>query len=279
MYRCFDEFDDAVAILDRDNTVVRLNRSFQETFGIGNDAARGMEIGDLIARHLAPLFEEGNSAGRLIDAFRNREEVAHGGAYRMRTSSGEVCRFSLSCRAISGEPCAGERLVRFRENTPGRKEERARIRPSRSLPPSGGNWCPTASGYAGRTATCSISPPRSSNWWEGRSRVPALRMAGVHPAQGCCGSALRLETVPRYGMPVGSRVKDSGSDGGECHIILSRGGAPVRDRDGRSSSGSGSTSTSPRENRPSSSPPSGRRSRQPSRTSASSLLQGPNLPN
>ena len=59
MYHCFEELDDAVVILDRDNNVARLNGSFQETFGIGDDAAQGMEIGNLIALHLAPLFEEG----------------------------------------------------------------------------------------------------------------------------------------------------------------------------------------------------------------------------
>ena len=126
MYRCFDELNDAVAILGRDNTVVRLNRSFQETFGIGDDAARGMEIDDLIARHLAPLSEESGSAGRIIEALRNRAEVAHE-TCRMRTSTGEVRRFSSSCRAISGESCAGERLARFREITFGCSQERARV--------------------------------------------------------------------------------------------------------------------------------------------------------
>jgi len=230
VYRCFDELDDAVAILDRDNTVVRLNRSFQETFGIGDDAARGMEIGGLITRHLAPLFEEGDSAERLIGALRNREEVAHG-ACRMRTSSGEVRRFSFSCRAISGEPCAGERLVRFRENTSGRKEERARIRAESVFATVGelvpyGFWVCGPDGdvlylsasfleLVGRT----IEEFRERGWLE---CIPLEDAAAVRSDWRRC-----LDTGCQWDREL--RIPDPD---GKCHIILSR-GTPVRDRDGQ----------------------------------------------
>jgi len=121
VYRCFDELDDAVVILDRDNTVARLNRTFQETFGICGEAAHGIEIGGLIARYLAPLFEEEGPAGRIFEALRCRREVSHASC-RMRTSIGEVRWFSFSCRVMSGEPYAGMVLARFRDVTPEHEE-------------------------------------------------------------------------------------------------------------------------------------------------------------
>ena len=121
MYHCFEELDDAVVILDRDNNVARLNGSFQETFGIGDDAAQGMEIGNLIARHLAPLFEEGDSVGRIIETLRCRREVSHV-TCRMQPSHGGMRWFSFSCRVMTGEPYAGMMLIRFRDVTPERDE-------------------------------------------------------------------------------------------------------------------------------------------------------------
>ena len=230
MYHCFDELDDAVVILDRDNTVVRLNRSFCETFGIGDDAARGMEIGDLIARHLAPLFEEEDSADRMIEALRNREEVTHE-TCRMRTSTGEVRHFSFSCRVISGEPGAGERLARFREITPGRQEEMARIRAESVFTAVGelvpyGLWVCGPDGnvlylsasfleLVGRT----IEECRHAGWLE---CIPLEDAAAVRSDWRRC-----LDMGCRWDREL--RVPDPD---GECRTILSR-GAPIRDRDGQ----------------------------------------------
>jgi PAS domain S-box-containing protein len=117
VYRCFDELDDAVVILDQDNAVVRLNRAFQETFGVSGDAVSDMEIGDLFAHHLAPLIREDGVADRMLEALRCRQEVAHVTS-RMRTSTGEVRRFSFSCRVMTGKPYAGMVLARFRDVAP-----------------------------------------------------------------------------------------------------------------------------------------------------------------
>ena len=124
MYHCFEELDDAVVILDRDNNVARLNGSFQETFGIGDDAAQGMEIGNLIARHLAPLFEEGDSVGRIIETLRCRREVSHV-TCRMQPSHGGMRWFSFSCRVMTGEPYAGMMLIRFGMLLPTRQAAQA----------------------------------------------------------------------------------------------------------------------------------------------------------
>ena len=237
MYRCFDELDDAVVILDRDNTVVRLNRSFCETFGIGDDAARGMEIGDFIARHLAPFFEEGDSAGRMIEALRHREEVTHE-THRMRTSTGEVRHFSFSCRVISGEPSAGERLARFRDVTPERDEavrraweESARVGAESVFTAVGelvpyGFWVCGPDGnvlylsasfleLVGRT----IEECRRSGWPE---CIPLEDAAAVRSDWRRC-----LDTGCRWNREL--RVPDPD---GECRTILSR-GAPIRDGDGQ----------------------------------------------
>jgi len=123
VYRCFDELDDAVVILDRDNTVAWLNRSFQETFGVEDEAARGMETGAFITRCLAPFIPEGERAGpMLVDALRSRQEVADA-ACRMGTAAGEVRWFSFSCRPMAGAPYAGMTLVRFRDITARRHAE------------------------------------------------------------------------------------------------------------------------------------------------------------
>ncbi len=119
MYRCFDELDDAVIILDRDNTIAWLNRSFQETFGIDVESVRGMEFGEVATGHLAQLFPEEKGANRAIEAIRHRQEVSHA-ACRMRTSAGKVRWFSFSHRAMTGEPCTGMMLARFRDITPER---------------------------------------------------------------------------------------------------------------------------------------------------------------
>ncbi|WP_292383189.1 PAS domain S-box protein [Methanoculleus sp. UBA430] len=117
MYYCFDELDDAVVILNRDNTVARLNRSFQETFGIEGEAAHGMEIGEFINRCLSPFIPEEERTCRVLDALRHRREVSHV-ACRMRTRAGEVRWFSFSCRAMTGDQYTGMMLIRFRDITP-----------------------------------------------------------------------------------------------------------------------------------------------------------------
>jgi PAS domain S-box-containing protein len=236
VYRCFDELDDAVVILDRDNTVVRLNRSFCETFGIGDDAARGVEIGDLIARHLVPLFEGGDSADRIIEALRCQRQVAHA-TCRMQTSTGEVRWFSFSCRVMSGEPYAGMVLARFRDVTPERDEAVRSARAARvrvgaesvfaavgELVPYGIWICepdgtvlyvsPSFLDLAGKT----LNECRQSGWLE---CIP-LEDATVRADLRRC-----LDTGWRWDREL--RVPDPD---GECHTILSR-GAPVRDEDGQ----------------------------------------------
>ncbi|KLK88959.1 histidine kinase [Methanoculleus sediminis] len=237
MYCCFDELDDAVVILDRDNTVVRLNRSFCETFGIGDDAARGMEIGDFIACHLAPLFEEEDSAARVLDALRHRREVTHE-TCRMRTSAGEVRRFSFSRRVMSGEPYNGEGLARFRDITPECDEAMRCAWQTRGqvgaesvfaavgeLVPYGlwicgpdGNVLYLSASFlelVGRT----IEECRHAGWLD---CVPLEDAAAVRSDWRRC-----LDTGCHWDREL--RIPDLD---GECHIILSR-GAPVRDEDGQ----------------------------------------------
>lgn len=117
MYRCFDELDDAVVILDPDNTVTWLNRSFQDLFGIDNEAAQGTEAGDLITHRLAPLFGGDGFADRILEVLRHRQEASHI-TCRMQTSTGRARWFSFSCRAMTSEPHAGKMLARFRDIAP-----------------------------------------------------------------------------------------------------------------------------------------------------------------
>jgi len=116
VYRCLDELDDAIIILNRDNTVARLNRSSQEMFGIGDDTARGMEIGDFITRCFTPLCREGGIADRVLEAIRCRREAART-VCRVQSPGGEARWLSFSCRVMTGEPFAGMMLVRFRDVT------------------------------------------------------------------------------------------------------------------------------------------------------------------
>ncbi|WP_292365660.1 MULTISPECIES: PAS domain-containing protein [unclassified Methanoculleus] len=237
MYRCFDELDDAVLILDRDNTVTRLNRSFRETFGVSSEAAHGMKTGDLIARHLAPLIEEEDTAERMLEALRCRREVAHA-ACRMRTSTGEVRRFSFSCRVMTGEPYAGMVLARFRDITPERDEAvrsawaaRARLGAESVFAAVGelvpyGIWVCEPDGAAlylsasfldlvGRT----LEECRQAGWLE---CIPLEDAAAVRADWRRC-----LDTGCRWDREL--RVPDPD---GECRTILSRGGQ-VRDETGR----------------------------------------------
>ena len=125
VYCCLDELDDAVVILDRDNNVARLNRSFQETFGIRAETARGTDIGDLIAHDLAPLFRDDGFADRMLENLRHRREITHA-TCQMQTASGEMRRFSFSCRMMTGEPYTGMLLARFR-NIASERDEPMRI--------------------------------------------------------------------------------------------------------------------------------------------------------
>jgi len=121
VYRCFDKLDDAVIILDRDNTVARLNRSFQEIFGIDDETVRSMETEEFTTSHLARFLPEGEGADRVIEALRYRQEVSHA-ACRIETPDGEVRWFSFSCRMMTEEPYTGMALVRLRDITSGYSE-------------------------------------------------------------------------------------------------------------------------------------------------------------
>ncbi|MEN6514221.1 PAS domain S-box protein [Methanoculleus sp.] len=236
MYHCLDELDDAVAILDRDNTVVRLNRSFYETFGIGDDAARGMEAGNLITHRLAPLFRGDDSADRVLEILRNRQETSHA-TCQMQTASGEVHRFSFSCRMMTGEPYTGMALARFRDVTSDR-DEPIRIAsgvqaPVRAEPictgigeliPYGIWICepdgtvlylsPSFQSLAGIT----IEDCRHSGWLECIRLEDAVEvLADWHRC---------IETGCRWDR----ELRILGTDG-ECHTILSR-GAPIQDEAG-----------------------------------------------
>ncbi|NLA39270.1 MAG: PAS domain S-box protein [Methanomicrobiales archaeon] len=117
MYHCFDELDDAVIILDQDNYVAGLNRSSREIFSISDEEAHGMKVEDLFFQRIAPLIPDGDSAGRVLEALRCRQEASHL-TCRMHISSGEMRWFSFSCRVMTGEPCTGMVLARFRDVTP-----------------------------------------------------------------------------------------------------------------------------------------------------------------
>lgn len=122
MYRCFDELDDAVIILNQDNIVAGLNRSFLEIFGTDHEAAHGTDLKDFFPSHIAPYILDGeDSAGRILKALQCREEVSHL-ACQMQTSYGGVRWFSFSCRVMTGEPYTGMMLARFRDSTPERHE-------------------------------------------------------------------------------------------------------------------------------------------------------------
>nr|WP_284738387.1 PAS domain S-box protein [Methanoculleus sp. CWC-02] len=221
--------DDAVVILDRDNTVALLNRSFRETFGIGSEVTHGMETGDLIVRHLAPLIEEEDTAGQVLEALRCRREVAHA-ACRMRTSTGEVRWFSFSCRVMSDEPYAGMVLARFRDVTPER-DEAARIKPGSVYTCIGelipyGTWTCEPDGTAlyispsfldltGRT----LEDCRRQGWME---CIPLKDAAAARAEwKRCLDSGCQWDHELEIPEP-----------GGGYRTILSR-GAPVRDGHGR----------------------------------------------
>ncbi|WP_214041379.1 PAS domain S-box protein [Methanoculleus sp.] len=229
MYCCFDELDDAVLILDRDNTVARLNRSFQETFGIGDDAAHGTGLDDLITPRLAPLIKEEDTAGRVLEALRCRREVAHA-TCRMRTSAGEVRWFSFSCRVMSGEPYAGMMLARFRDVTP-ECDGAAPIRPGTVYTSIGelipyGTWTCEPDGAAlyispsfldlvGRT----IEDCRRQGWVV---CIPLKDAAAARAEWRRC-----LDTGCQW-----DRELEIPDPGGGYRTILSR-GAPVRDEHGK----------------------------------------------
>ncbi len=122
MYRCFDELDDAVIILNQDNIVAGLNRSFLEIFGTDREAARGTDLKDFFPGHIAPYILDGEDfAGRILEALQCREEVSHL-TCQIQTPRGGVRWFSFSCRVMTGEPYTGMVLARFRDVTSERYE-------------------------------------------------------------------------------------------------------------------------------------------------------------
>jgi len=237
VYRCFDELDDAVVILNRNNTVARLNRSFQDLFGIDGRKARGMEAGDFIARHLAPLIREERFAGRLLEALRHRREVSHA-ACRLQTPSGETRWFSFSCRVMTGEPYAGMLLARFRDITPER-DEALRVA-SGAQPPVSAESLYTGIGemipygiFLCRPDGTVIHISASFLELAGTTRedcrhagwLECIRLEDA--AEALADWKRCLETGCRWDR----ELRILGSDRG-YHTILSR-GAPLRDKDGR----------------------------------------------
>ncbi|HOF95652.1 MAG TPA: PAS domain S-box protein [Methanoculleus sp.] len=237
MYRCFDKLDDAVIILDRDNTVARLNRSFQEIFGIDDETVRSMETEEFTTSHLARFLLEGEGADRVIEALRYRQEVSHA-ACRIETPDGEVRWFSFSCRMMTEEPYTGMALVRLRDITSGYSEAawnasevEAEVGAETIFAGIGelvpyGIWICDPDG-----TVLYISPSfldligttleecRQSGWL---GRTPLGDPAGVLADWGrCLDAGCRWDRELRVPGP-----------GGEYRTILSRGG-PIRDEDGR----------------------------------------------
>lgn len=229
MYRCFDELDDAVIILDRDNTVVWLNRSFREIFGIESEAVSGMDAGNFATCHLAPCFEDEGSSGRLFEALRYQEEVSHA-ACRVRTRAGDLRWFSFSCRVMTGEPYAGMVLARFRDVT--REDDGATsVRPGSVYTSIGelipyGTWTCKPDGtllyispsYLDLIGT-TLEECRQSGWI---GCTPLEDAAGVLADwQHCLATGCRWD-----------RELDVRDPRGGYRTVLSR-GAPIRDGSGR----------------------------------------------
>ncbi|HOI12779.1 MAG TPA: PAS domain S-box protein [Methanoculleus sp.] len=229
MYRCFDELDDAVAILNQDNTVARLNRSFQEVFGISDDAARGMEVGDFIARYLAPLFEEEDSVGRIIEALRCRREDGYA-ICRMRTSTGEVHRFSFSYRVMSGEPYTGTVLARFRDITP-EHGGAARIKPG-SVYTSIGELIPYGTWTCDPDGTALYISPSFLDL-TGRTLEDCRRQGWIEciPLKDAATARAEWRQCLDCGCQWNRELEIPDPEGG-YRTILSR-GAPIRDGSGR----------------------------------------------
>jgi len=133
----------AQALSERTGTVVHLTHN--DLDAVGGDAIHRRKYGDVftiwcsVGRFLSlldavagspgagatssayPLFEEGDSVGRIIETLRCRREVSHV-TCRMQPSHGGMRWFSFSCRVMTGEPYAGMMLIRFRDVTPERDE-------------------------------------------------------------------------------------------------------------------------------------------------------------
>lgn len=120
-YRCFDELDDAVIILDQNNAVARLNRQFQETFGIDNETVLGMDAREFAARYFARLFFKREDADQMLEALQSKKETLHT-TCRMRTHVGEVRWFSFSRHSMAGKPYEGMTFARFQDITSKRYE-------------------------------------------------------------------------------------------------------------------------------------------------------------
>ena len=229
VYRCFDELDDAIVILDRDNTVAYLNRSVQEPFGTHGEAARGIKVDRLVARTLAPLARERGAVDRLLEALLDRREVSHADC-RLQVPGDGVRRFSFSCRVMTGEPYAGMLLARFRDVTPER-DEAASIRPGSVYTSIGelipyGTWTCEPDGAAlyispsfldlvGRA----IEDCRRRGWME---CIPLKDAAAARAEWRRC-----LDTGCRW-----DRELEIPGPGGGYRTILSR-GVPVRDENGK----------------------------------------------
>ncbi|MDV2481246.1 PAS domain S-box protein [Methanoculleus sp. Wushi-C6] len=236
MYHCFDELDDAVIILNRDSTVAWLNRSFEETFGIANEAVRGDDIGDFVAR-LAPSIQEEGFAGRMVEALRCWRQVSHA-TCRVQTPAAGIRWFSFSCRAMTGEHYAGKVLATFRDVTAERDEAvrsapdaAARTRAESVYAGIGetipyGIWICEPDGAALYISSslldlagATLEECRSAGWIE---CIPLKDAAGVLADWKHC-----LESGCRW-----DRELEVGGPGGGYRTILSR-GAPIRDDNGR----------------------------------------------
>ena len=238
MYRCFDELDDAVVILDRNNNVTGLNRSFREIFGVDDEAAWGMEADGFFIHHIAPrILEGGGCADRVLEAIRSRQEVSHL-TFQMQMSHGDVRWFSFSCRVMTGEIYAGSMLARFQDITPEHDEVmrsaskvEAQIGTETIFAGIGdlipyGVWICEADGTALYIspsfldlAETTLEECRHPGW------LDCIPLEGSTDAladwQHCIDTGCRWDRELRVSEP-----------GGELRTILSRGG-PVRDEDGQ----------------------------------------------
>ena len=233
VYHCLDELDDAIIILGRDDTVTWLNRSFQETFGISAGTARGMDIGDFAVHHLAPLCRENGCIGRMLEALRCRQETSPA-TIRMQTAESGVCWFLLSCRPMTGEPCTGMTLIRFRKVAPERDEA---VRGVLAMAGTGpvytgigelipyGTWISDPDGTVLHISAsfldlvgATLEECRHSGWLECiRPEDPAKVLADWRRC---------IETGCRWNREIRIRGAD-----GEYRTVLSR-GIPIRDESG-----------------------------------------------
>jgi len=123
-YRCFDELDEGVAILNPDGTVAWLNEPLRDMLVIGSKECLGISTDYFLSQYLAPAMSDNVCTAQVRSILQEQEDVSELSC-RMRPGRRGHRWFAFSSRRLTRQPYAGMMLIRFRDITERKLAEEA----------------------------------------------------------------------------------------------------------------------------------------------------------